>query len=1017
LRRAQAASIPAALAALLLVSAGCSSPCRPNTLFVRLDSSGAPISAGDALHVVVKIDTGRTLTTDLMVQAGSGLELEFDPADYPAGHNVDLSVELHDGSGALIATGQATAVPLTASCGTAQLMLSPVGGEMDVSDDMSTDAPPDFAGVTNLVNGSQCNDPAECQSHFCVDGVCCDAGCTGQCEACDATGTCVAVTSGAPKGSRAPCAGTGTCAGTCSATSRTVCSYPGSVVSCRTRSCSGGVKTVAAGCDGAGNCPTAQTFNCPNSMCDGTDCQGACLADIDCQPTPSTPYCNLPQGVCMATKGIAASCTAGTDCTSTFCTDGVCCDARCTGQCQACNLTGNVGHCGTVTSGQPVTGPGTTRTACAGSGLCKGTCDGNSATMCKLPGNTVTCGSAACTNGSLTPAPLCNSAGSCVPGTATPCTSNQCQTTTACLPSCAVDGDCGSNRYCTGGKCFNKGAAGATCAGNNQCSSGVCGIAGSGNCCTAACTTGGMCGATACSSTGACVYPTNTTSCGSASCSNGQLTPAGKCNGAGACTPGTPGSCPGGFICASTTACKTSCASAGDCASQPSTCSGGACMSQGGPGAPCSNNSQCTSNLCGVAGTGNCCSASCTTGGTCGASGCNTSGACVYPSSSTRCGSSSCSGSTFTPAGSCNGSGSCTAGTPGACAGGFICVDSTSCKTLCGTDTDCASSNYCTSGSCVAKLANGTACGGDNQCLTGVCADGFCCDMTCSGACQACNLASSRGTCSSVLNTTGPRCNGTMTCDGAGNCLKTNGQACSTGSECLIGNCVGNLCCDGPCTGGCQSCTQSPGTCTTLPAGSTGSSCGLFLCQGGTDCPTTCTDISQCVPGTLYCGPMSMICENSTCFVAGTLVQTESGPRPIETIGPGVRVRSFDTQKGEDSYRVVLKLEQRIARSVVSLVLDGGPPIQVSPEHYFWVRGSGWVRAQELSTDDQLLIDRTRAARVTGLSTVATPSVGVPVYNLAVEGFDNYFVGTTPVLVHSCDSLGFSSFARDELPQ
>jgi len=154
-----------------------------------------------------------------------------------------------------------------------------------------------------------------------------------------------------------------------------------------------------------------------------------------------------------------------------------------------------------------------------------------------------------------------------------------------------------------------------------------------------------------------------------------------------------------------------------------------------------------------------------------------------------------------------------------------------------------------------------------------------------------------------------------------------------------------------------------------------------------------------------------------TCFVAGTPVQTERGWQAIETIGPGVRVRSFDTQNGADAYRPVLRLEQRIAGSLVSVALDGAAPLQVSPEHYFWVRGSGWVRARDLAIDDQLLMDRKSNARVVGLSTLATPMAGVPVYNLVVEDFDNYFVGTTPVLVHSCDYLGYSAFARDELPR
>jgi hypothetical protein len=153
--------------------------------------------------------------------------------------------------------------------------------------------------------------------------------------------------------------------------------------------------------------------------------------------------------------------------------------------------------------------------------------------------------------------------------------------------------------------------------------------------------------------------------------------------------------------------------------------------------------------------------------------------------------------------------------------------------------------------------------------------------------------------------------------------------------------------------------------------------------------------------------------------VAGTPIDTERGSRPIESIRPGDRVRSFDTATGESSWHEVLKLDEHMAAGLVAVWLDAGPPIEVSPEHYFWVFGSGWVRARDLVVDDVLLssAEGARRGRVAGLSSLATPRSGVPVYNLVVEGFDNYFVGATPVLVHSCDYLGFSSLGRSELPR
>ncbi len=83
-----------------------------------------------------------------------------------------------------------------------------------------------------------------------------------------------------------------------------------------------------------------------------------------------------------------------------------------------------------------------------------------------------------------------------------------------------------------------------------------------GHCCTAACTTGGTCGATDCNGTGSCQYPGNSTSCGSASCSNGVVTAAGSCSGTGTCTAGGMSTCGGSFGC-NGSACATMCSAAG----------------------------------------------------------------------------------------------------------------------------------------------------------------------------------------------------------------------------------------------------------------------------------------------------------------------------------------------------------------------------------------------------------------------------------------------------------------------
>jgi hypothetical protein len=173
-----------------------------------------------------------------------------------------------------------------------------------------------------------------------------------------------------------------------------------------------------------------------------------------------------------------------------------------------------------------------------------------------------------------------------------------------------------------------------------------------------------------------------------------------------------------------------------------------------------------------------------------------------------------------------------------------------------------------------------------------------------------------------------------------------------------------------------------------------------------------CTVNTQCVaPAICNAGACA------TCFVAGTPVETERGLLPIESIEPGLRVRAFDTATGESSWRLVTRREKRFARALVSVQIAGAPPIQVSPEHYFWVNGSGWVRAQDLTTNDRLLGQSREPRKVEGLEMLEVPARGVAVFNLVVDGFDDYFVGDSPVLVHSCDYLNFSAVGRERLPE
>ena len=326
----------------------------------------------------------------------------------------------------------------------------------------------------------------------------------------------------------------------------------------------------------------------------------------------------------------------------------------------------------------------------------------------------------------------------------------------------------------------------------------------------------------------------------------------------GACTLSSQcdtGLCVDGVCCETTCngtcmACDTA-ADPGVCspvvsAPDPDTCAAPfACGSTGTcglpKGAPCTGPERCATGLCVD---GYCCDTTCT--GSCDA--CN--GADInWPGASN---------------GTCANAPLFFPGSP-AC-GAYFCNGARgTCPTSCNSDAECSSDHHCAANSqCQPQKTVGASCSpagdcrvaGCRVCAAGAtCKDGYCCDGACSGACQTC--ASPPGSCTAVRGRDDTdTCTGTSTCDAAGLCKLKNGQSCSAGAGvCASGFCADGLCCDRACSGGCDVCNATPGTCTVVAVSSPGANavCAPYLCDGtGPICPTGCTADADCVAG-YYC--------------------------------------------------------------------------------------------------------------------------------------------------------------------
>lgn len=158
---------------------------------------------------------------------------------------------------------------------------------------------------TLLPQTTECSRAADCETGYCVDGVCCATACTGGCERCDtsgARGTCTAV-SGAfnhcepgntcIKNACVPSAGT-----TCSADRLSVVSKEGVSTSCAPYVCDNSVGVCAKECASSVDCApgslcSAGTKQCVPAAPAGDDDGGGCATSPRSAATSVGPLAAL----------------------------------------------------------------------------------------------------------------------------------------------------------------------------------------------------------------------------------------------------------------------------------------------------------------------------------------------------------------------------------------------------------------------------------------------------------------------------------------------------------------------------------------------------------------------------------------------------------------------------------------------------------------------------------------------------------------------------------------------------
>jgi hypothetical protein len=654
--------------------------------------------------------------------------------------------------------------------------------------------------------GGPCALGTQCDTGFCVDGVCCEgtsmspyggSGTCGTCQACNTAaspGVCapVAAFTSDPDSCAAPsvCGPTGSCGSPngqpCTTGSTCASTFCASGVCCSS-ACNGrcDVCTAALGSIADGTCTVAPPRyagapSCAPYVCTSNEtCLNACATDAECA---AGNWCN---GIsCLPQRPNGQTCGNDDQCTSSVCAGGVCCAQACVGACAGCN----------------------------GAGLCVAAAAGSAGTPA--------CAPFVCDGASLT-----------------------------CPTSCASDNGCANGSYCQGGTCAPSLADGAVCNGNKQCQSGFCA---SGTCCNAACSgacqscAGGTCALAPAGSPGCDPFvcdgknTTCPTSCASDSgCMTGLHCINGACTSrlldGATCTQ--PGDCVSGF-CVDGFCCNTSCV--GDCVSCALPGSAGACTPAVAGTDP--------RKLCGQLGMGACKAT------------CGDQGLCVYPAAGAPCSATpaTCLDATHLQQQACDGKGTCVALTTDCTP--YLCTGN-ACPTSCVPSSNvCAGNNSCMNNTCGLHRQLGEACSAVGDCDSGFCADGVCCDVACKGPCLACNLQASPGHCNPAVGADPHH-----DCPGDGVCLGT----CKLDQSCAFPadetKCDVCKACDGN-----GHCTQLPksgddGDCSTIPCYALSSDCRTYsdltarrcvsvgLCSSPND-PVTCTHFVDQPDGTACTG-------------------------------------------------------------------------------------------------------------------------------------------------------------------
>ena len=135
------------------------------------------------------------------------------------------------------------------------------------------------------------------------------------------------------------------------------------------------------------------------------------------------------------------------------------------------------------------------------------------------------------------------------------------------------------------------------------------------------------------------------------------------------------------------------------------------------------------------------------------------------------------------------------------------------------------------------------------------------------------------------------------------------------------------------------------------------------------------------------------------CFTGETLVQTKNGLKRIDSIQEGEYVLAKDVKTGEVGYKKVLYVYIKNSNELITINAEG-EEIRTTASHLFFTNSGWWQAAENIKVGDRIVTANGELKTViaTGVELLEEPE---RIYNLNVDEFHTYFVGTNGLLVHN----------------